>query len=84
MVLPVLGASLVLSSEGLVDKAAEIEKLSGEKKRLIGEIERGEGMLSNPNFVNKAPAVKVEGEKAKLAEYRRQLEIVEARLVELA
>jgi valyl-tRNA synthetase len=41
-------------------------------------------MLSNPNFVNKAPIVKVEGEKAKLAEYRRQLEIVEARLVELA
>ena len=83
MVLPVLGASLVLSSEGLVDKAAEVEKLSSEKKRLISEIERGEGMLSNPNFVNKAPAVKVEGEKAKLAEYRRQLEIVEARLSEL-
>jgi valyl-tRNA synthetase len=84
MVLPVLGASLVLSSEGLVDKAAEIEKLSSEKKRLIGEIERGEGMLSNPNFINKAPVVKVEGEKAKLAEYRRQLEIVEARLSQLA
>ncbi|MDO9592086.1 MAG: valine--tRNA ligase [Erysipelotrichaceae bacterium] len=84
MVLPVLGASLVLSSEGLIDKAAERDKLSSEKKRLIGEIERGEGMLSNPNFINKAPAVKVEGEKAKLAEYRRQLEIVEARLSELA
>lgn len=84
MVLPILGATLVLSSEGLVDKAAEIEKLSSEKKRLISEIERGEGMLSNPNFINKAPAVKVEGEKAKLAEYRRQLEIVEARLSQLA
>jgi valyl-tRNA synthetase len=84
MVLPVLKASLVLSSEGLIDRAAEQEKLSSEKKRLIGEIERGEGMLSNPNFINKAPAVKVEGEKAKLAEYRRQLEIVEARLSELA
>jgi valyl-tRNA synthetase len=84
MVLPVLGASLILSSEGLVDKGAELEKLSMEKKRLISEIERGEGMLSNPNFTNKAPVVKVEGEKAKLAEYRRQLEIVEARLLELA
>jgi valyl-tRNA synthetase len=84
IVLPVLGASLILSSEGLVDKAAEIEKLSSEKKRLMSEIERGEGMLSNPNFINKAPLVKVEGEKAKLAEYRRQLEIVEARLLELA
>jgi valyl-tRNA synthetase len=84
MVLPVLGASLILSSEGLVDKGAELEKLNMEKKRLISEIERGEGMLSNPNFTNKAPVVKVEGEKAKLAEYRRQLEIVEARLLELA
>jgi valyl-tRNA synthetase len=84
MVLPVLGASLILSSEGLVDKGAELEKLNMEKKRLISEIERGEGMLSNPNFTNKAPVVKVEGEKAKLAEYRRQLEIVEARLSELA
>lgn len=84
IVLPVLGASLILSSEGLVDKAAEVEKLSSEKKRLISEIERGEGMLSNPNFINKAPLVKVEGERAKLAEYRRQLEIVEARLSQLA
>jgi valyl-tRNA synthetase len=84
MVLPVLGASLILSSEGLVDKGAELEKLNMEKKRLISEIERGEGMLSNPNFTNKAPVVKVEGEKAKLAEYRRQLEIVEVRLSELA
>jgi valyl-tRNA synthetase len=84
IVLPVLGASLILSSEGLVDKAAEIEKLSSEKKRLVSEIERGEGMLSNPNFINKAPLVKVEGEKAKLAEYRRQLEIVEERLSQLA
>jgi valyl-tRNA synthetase len=84
MVLPVLGASLILSSEGLVDKGAQLEKLNMEKKRLISEIERGEGMLSNPNFTNKAPVVKVEGEKAKLAEYRRQLEIVEVRLSELA
>jgi valyl-tRNA synthetase len=83
MVLPVLGASLVLSTEGLIDKDAEREKLSAQKKQLLSEIERGEGMLSNPNFVNKAPAVKVDAEKAKLAEYRRQLEIVDARLSQL-
>ncbi len=83
MVLPILGATLVLSTEGLIDRAAEREKLLGEKKRLISEIERGEGMLSNPSFVNKAPAVKVEAEKSKLTEYRRQLEIVEARLTQL-
>jgi valyl-tRNA synthetase len=83
MVLPVLGASLVLSTEGLIDKAAEREKLSAQKKQLLSEIERGEGMLSNPNFVNKAPAAKVEAEKAKLVEYHRQLEIVDARLSQL-
>ncbi len=83
MVLPVLGATLVLSTEGLIDKAAEIEKLLGEKKRLMNEIDRGEGMLANASFVSKAPPVKVEAEKSKLAEYRRQLEIVEARLSQL-
>ena len=83
MVLPVLGATLVLSTEGLIDKAAETEKLLSEKKRLISEINRGEGMLANVSFVSKAPAAKVEAEKSKLAEYRRQLEIVEARLAQL-
>ena len=30
-------------------------------------------MLGNPNFVNKAPAAKVEAEKAKLARYQEMM-----------
>ncbi len=39
-----------------------------EQDRLTKEIARCDGMLGNPNFVNKAPAEKVDAEKAKLAE----------------
>lgn len=83
MVLPILSGSLILSNEGVVDKAAEIEKLSLEAKKLSGEIDRCKGMLSNPNFTAKAPVHKVEAEEAKLAEYERQYQIVSRRLEEL-
>lgn len=39
----------------LVDIDKEIERLKKEEKKLTGEIKRCEGMLGNPNFVNKAP-----------------------------
>ena len=83
MVLPILSGSLILSNEGVVDKAAEIEKLSLEAKKLSSEIDRCKGMLSNPNFTAKAPVHKVEAEEAKLAEYERQYQIVSRRLEEL-
>ena len=44
-------------------------------KKLEGEIKRCEGMLSNPNFTNKAPEAKVNAEKEKLAHYREQYEL---------
>ncbi|MBR1540529.1 MAG: valine--tRNA ligase [Clostridia bacterium] len=66
--------------EELVDIKEEIERLENEKKRLISEVERGEKMLSNPGFVNKAPEKKVNEEKEKLANYKQMLESVEERL----
>ncbi len=42
------------------------EKLKKELESVIFEIERSEKMLSNPNFVNKAPTALVEKEKEKL------------------
>jgi valyl-tRNA synthetase len=47
--------------------AAEIE-------RLRKEIARGEGMLANERFVERAPAEVVEAEREKLARYRRELD----------
>lgn len=70
------GGNLYFIEEELVDKVALKEKLDKEKIRLEGEIKRGEGMLANENFVSKAPAAKIDAEREKLAEYKRQLQIV--------
>ena len=51
-----------------------------EKKKLEAEVLRGEKMLSNPGFVNKAPESKVNEEKAKLENYKQMLANVEERL----
>jgi len=67
----------------LVDIEKEIERLSKEKARLEGEIKRASGMLSNPKFVDKAPAAKVEEEKAKLKKYTETLDQVNERLAQL-
>lgn len=78
--LPIQGGALILKESELVDREALLIKLNAEKKRLESEIERGEKMLSNDKFISKAPVAKVEEEKAKLDEYRRQLEVVLAQL----
>ncbi|MDO5338337.1 MAG: valine--tRNA ligase [Eubacteriales bacterium] len=62
-----------LPLEDLVDRDKELERLSKERERLTKEIARCQGMLGNPNFVNKAPAAKVEAEKAKLARYQEMM-----------
>ena len=67
----------------LVDIDKEIERLKKEQKRLEGEIKRCNGMLNNPNFVGKAPAAKIEEEKAKLEKYTGMLATVEERLAQL-
>jgi valyl-tRNA synthetase len=70
------GNALIIELGDYVDKEAEKAKLEIEAKKLQGEIKRGEGMLSNPNFVNKAPASKVELEQKKLADYKSKYEAV--------
>ena len=54
----------------LIDKEAEKTRLEEEIKKLEAEVLRAEKMLSNPGFVSKAPAQKIEEEKAKLAKYQ--------------
>ena len=69
--------------EELVDIEEEIKRLEGEKTKLEAEVLRGEKILSNPGFVNKAPEAKVNEEKAKLENYKEMLKNVEERLVSL-
>ena len=67
----------------LVDKDKEIERLQKEEKKLIGEIERLDKKLSNKNFVDKAPAKVVEGEKEKYKKYEALLNEVRESLNKL-
>ena len=69
-----------LPFEELVDLEEERKRLETEKTRLEAEVLRGEKMLSNPGFVNKAPEKKVNEEKEKLANYKKMLENVNERL----
>ena len=66
--------------KGLIDFEEEKNRIESEIKRLEGEVARGEKMLSNPGFVNKAPEAKVNEEKEKLAKYKEMLEISKERL----
>ena len=76
-------ATIYLPLADIIDTEKERARLEGEKKKLIGEIERLDKKLSNEGFVAKAPAAVVEGEKAKLAKYKENLEGVEAALAKL-
>ena len=61
-----------LSLEGLVDLAAERQRLDEELRRLDFEVERLQGRLANDSFVAKAPPTVVDGERAKLKTYETQ------------
>lgn len=74
------GIELYMPLEDLVDIKEEIARLESEKKKLEAEVQRGEKMLSNPGFVNKAPEKKINEEKEKLANYKKMLEAVTERL----
>ena len=76
-------AAVYIPLEELVDIDKEIERLEKEAAKLAGEIKRASGMLANPKFVVKAPAAKVEEEKAKLAKYTEMSEQVAERLAQL-
>ena len=76
-------AAVYIPLEELVDIDKEIERLEKEAAKLAGEIKRASGMLANPKFVGKAPAAKVEEEKAKLAKYTEMSEQVAERLAQL-
>ena len=64
----------------LVDREKEIERLTAESRKMDKEIARAEGMLGNPRFTEKAPASKVEEERAKLAKYIAMKQQIEEQL----
>ncbi|MDO4288186.1 MAG: valine--tRNA ligase [Eubacterium sp.] len=69
-----------LSLDELVDKAKEIERLTGEKTKLEKELDRVVKKLANESFVAKAPEKVVEGEREKQRKYQEMLDKVMERL----
>ena len=76
-------ATIFLPLSDIIDTEKEIARLEAEQKKLSGEIERLEKKLSNEGFVAKAPAAVVDGERAKLAKYKENLEGVLSALAKM-
>ncbi|NND90987.1 MAG: valine--tRNA ligase [Granulosicoccus sp.] len=77
---------LMIPMAGLIDKDAELARLTRETDRLTEEVERLSRKLANPGFTAKAPAAVVEGEQRKRDEARvslAQLEVQRQRIAAL-
>lgn len=79
----ILNGTLSILLSDVINVEEEIAKCEKEIERLNKEIARGEGMLANPNFTNKAPEAKVNAEREKLEGYRQQLTLNVNRLADL-
>ncbi|HEX8250565.1 MAG TPA: valine--tRNA ligase [Pyrinomonadaceae bacterium] len=66
------GAELAVPLEGLIDFQKETERLENQLSKLESENERLQKQLSNQNFVEKAPAEKVQEIRARVAEIETQ------------
>ncbi|MDY2628501.1 MAG: valine--tRNA ligase [Lachnospiraceae bacterium] len=77
------GANIYIPFADLVDIEKEIERLKKEEAKLSKELARSKGMLSNEKFISKAPAAKIEEEKAKYEKYQQMMEQVQERLAHL-
>ncbi|MBQ2941867.1 MAG: valine--tRNA ligase [Clostridia bacterium] len=71
------GAKIIIPLDELVDREKELERLNGEKERLLSEIARVEKLLSNQGYIAKAPAALVEKERAKGESFKKMLTDVE-------
>jgi valyl-tRNA synthetase len=68
---------ILIPMAGLIDKDAELARLEKEIQKILNDLPRVEGKLSNPTFIDKAPPEVIEKEKAKLADLRSTLNNLE-------
>jgi valyl-tRNA synthetase len=68
---------IMIPMAGLIDKEAELARLSKAAEKLQGDMKRTQGKLGNESFVSKAPAAVIDKEKAKLADGQMQLKKIQ-------
>ena len=75
---------LMIPMAGLIDKEAELARLTKETDRLNKEVARLSGKLSNAGFTGKAPPAVVTAEQKKLDDARASLTQMEGQLKKIA
>ena len=74
----------MLPLAGMVDLAAERERLSKDLATAQAERDRAQAQLSNEGFISRAPEKVIEVQRQRLASAEEQIGLIERRLVELA
>ncbi|WP_076419643.1 valine--tRNA ligase [Colwellia sp. UCD-KL20] len=75
--------SVLIPMAGLIDKDAEIARLTKSIEKLSKEADKTRGKLSNEKFVGKAPEAVINKEKAKLAEAESALEKLQKQVTQI-
>ena len=75
---------IFIPSDELIDTEKELARLTTEKEKLQKEINMFTNKLANENFVAKAPAAVIEGERQKLEAAQSRMANIEASLAELS
>ena len=76
-------ATIYLPLAGMVDIAAECQRLTKEQDKLQQQIQRSEGLLGNENFISRAKPDVVERERKTLADLQASILQVQERLSRL-
>ncbi len=74
---------LLVPMAGLIDVAAERQRLGKLKDRVDAELARANGKLGNANFVNNAPESVVQQERERVEDFEKQLSQIEEQLQKL-
>ncbi len=78
------GMKILVPLAGLIDVAAERERLAKNRRKAAGDLARAEQKLGTPSFVANAPEVVVEKERQRCDDLRRDLERLDQQLARLA
>ncbi len=75
---------ILVPMAGLIDVEAELARLAKRRGKVAGELDRAEAKLGNARFVDNAPAAIVAQERERVAEFKRELEQLDAQLARVA